>query len=228
MKAQSGNNKRTGDNKQKTVVTTQKPAGIPSKPSSEPVLKNRQKILNTALRLFTQYGVDATPTARISREAGVSTGTLFHYFPDKGRLVAEVYVFVKKEIASIARHDDDPSLPTRERIEKAVRVYVAWGIKNPLKVRFLNQCYNYPVIDREIQDQICNEFSWMTALFSSAAHEGLVPEIPFEFHTVMTHHITNGILELIEYGDSGMSDEEIIKNGLAMLWKINNGFPTEE
>jgi len=217
--AQSGNDKRTGNNKKKTGTTTRKAAGISSKSSLEPVLKNRQKILNTALRLFTQYGVDATPTSRISREAGVSTGTLFHYFPDKGRLVGEVYVFVKKEIAGVARHDDDPSLPTRERIEKAMRGYVAWGVKNPLKVRFLNQCYHYPVIGKDIRDQVHNEFLWMTALFSSAAHEGLVMDHPFEFYAVMMHQITNGILDLIAYGNSGMSDEDIIKNGLAMLWK---------
>ena len=45
--------------------------------------ENREKILATALRLFTAQGVDATPTAQISKEADLSTGTLFHYFPDK-------------------------------------------------------------------------------------------------------------------------------------------------
>lgn len=168
--------------------------------------------------------MDVTPTARISREAGVSTGILFYYFPDKDRLVEEVYVFVKKEIAGVARHDDDPSLPTRERIEKAMRGYGAWGVKNPLKIRFLNQCYHYPVIGKDIQEQIHNEFPWMTGLFSSAAHEGLVMDHPFEFHAVMMYQITNGILELIAYGDSGMLDEEIIQNSLAMLLKNKGRF----
>jgi len=35
----------------------------------------------------------------------------------------------------------------------------------------------------------------------------------------MVYQITSGILALIESGDSGMSNDEIIENGLAMLWK---------
>ena len=72
----------------------ERPPGRPSAPVPVPenIPGNREKILDTALRLFTLYGVDATPTSRISKEAGVSTGTLFHYFPDKDKLVGALYL----------------------------------------------------------------------------------------------------------------------------------------
>jgi AcrR family transcriptional regulator len=44
---------------------------------------NREKILTTALTLFTERGFFGTPTSLISKEAGVATGTLFFYFPPK-------------------------------------------------------------------------------------------------------------------------------------------------
>jgi AcrR family transcriptional regulator len=180
---------------------------------------NREKILDTALRLFTQFGVDATPTSRISKETGVSTGTLFHYFPDKDNLVGALYLSIKKEMAGAIRHNDDPSLITRERIVQGMRGYIAWGIANPLKVRFLDQCYNYPGIGEDVQKQIYDEFSWMAELIASAVREGLVPDLPFEFHAMMVYQITSGILALIESGETGMSPDEIIENGLALLWK---------
>jgi AcrR family transcriptional regulator len=83
----------------KAGVAPRKTAGRPSAPVPENVPGNREKILDTALWLFTQYGVDATPTSRISREAGVSTGTLFYYFPDKENLVGALYLSIKKEVA---------------------------------------------------------------------------------------------------------------------------------
>jgi AcrR family transcriptional regulator len=203
----------------KAGVATRKTAGSRPAPATENVPGNREKILDTALRLFTQYGVDATPTARISREAGISTGTLFYYFPDKDRLVGALYLSIKKEMAGAARLDDDPSLPTKERIMQGMRRFIAWGVANPLKVRFLDQCYNYPGIGEDVQEQIYDELSWMAGLMASAVHEGLLPDLPFRFHGMMVYQITSGILALIESGESGMSDDEIIENGLAMLWK---------
>lgn len=190
----------------------------PARPA-ESGFGNREKILDTALRLFTQYGVDATPTARISREAGVSTGTLFYYFPDKDRLVGALYLSIKKEMAGAARHDDDPSLPTKERIMQGMRGFIAWGVANPLKVRFLGQCYNYPGIGEDVHEQIYDELSWMAGLVTAAVREGLLPDLPFEFHATMLYQIMSGILALIESGGSGMANDEIIENGLALLWR---------
>lgn len=43
----------------------------------------RRQILEAAARVFAANGYDAATTAAICREAGIGSGTLFHYFPDK-------------------------------------------------------------------------------------------------------------------------------------------------
>lgn len=195
-----------------------KTGGKPPAPALENLPGNREKILDTALRLFTRYGVDATPTARISREAGVSTGTLFHYFPDKDTLVGALYLSIKKEMAGVVRQNDDPALPIKDRIGNSMRGYIAWGAENPLKVQFLDQCHNYPGIGEDVQKQAYNEFSWMAGLIGAAVREGILPDLPCEFHATMVYQITSGILALIESGTTGMSADDIIDNGLAMFW----------
>jgi AcrR family transcriptional regulator len=195
-----------------------KTGGRPPAPVPENVPGNREKILTTALRLFTQYGVDATPTARISKEAGVSTGTLFYYFPDKDVLVDQLYLSIKKEMAGSVRSHDDTTLPVRERIGQCMRGYIAWGTANPFKVRFLDQFYNYPGIGEDVQKQAFDEFSWMADLIASAVREGILPDLPCEFHAMMIYRITSGILTLIESGTTGMTADEITGHGLAMFW----------
>lgn len=50
----------------------------------------RQQILETALTLFVHQGFHGTKTSQISREAGISEGLLFHYFPTKESLLEEL------------------------------------------------------------------------------------------------------------------------------------------
>jgi AcrR family transcriptional regulator len=195
----------------KTCKSTDDPAGTSS--------GNREKILVTALRLFTTQGVDGTPTAQISKEVSVSTGTLFHYFPDKNYLVDQLYLSIKKELAEVIRRNDDNTLPTKQRLEQCLRGYIAWGVANQEKARFLDQVYNFPGTREEVKQQAFDDFTWMIELSNSAVREGILQDLPLEFYAVMLSRILNGILTLIESGSTGLSQDEIIENGLMMLWK---------
>jgi len=56
----------------------------------------RTAILSASLTLFTERGFHGTPTSMIAREAGIATGTLFHYFKTKEELITALYLSVKK------------------------------------------------------------------------------------------------------------------------------------
>lgn len=179
---------------------------------------NRERILETTLRLFTTQGIDATPTAQISREANVSTGTLFHYFPDKNNLADQLYLSVKKDLAEAIRQHDDGTLPTRQRLGQCLRGYLDWGMENQEKVKFLNMVYSSPGVSDEVRRRAHEDFTWMSDLTGAAVREGLLPDLPCEFYFVMLSQVLNGILILISSGSFGMTREQIIENGLAMMW----------
>ena len=50
----------------------------------------RMQIIQTALTLFVQQGYYGTKTSQISRQAKMSEGLLFHYFPSKEALLEEL------------------------------------------------------------------------------------------------------------------------------------------
>lgn len=99
----------------------------------------RKAILLAATTLFAERGLAGTPTAAISRAAGVAEGTLFTYFPTKGDLINELYRDIKLELAALLL----PGLSERPDIQGKLRHvwdrHIAWGIANPLKVKALAQ-----------------------------------------------------------------------------------------
>ena len=50
----------------------------------------RLQIIQTTLNLFVERGYYGTKTSQISRQAGISDGLLFHYFPTKEALLEEL------------------------------------------------------------------------------------------------------------------------------------------
>ena len=54
---------------------------------SDPMTDKRRQILDAALALCAEDGLQGAATARIARAAGVANGTLFHHFPSKELLI---------------------------------------------------------------------------------------------------------------------------------------------
>lgn len=58
-------------------------------PKQQRSIEKRNKILTAGAHLFSQKGYYHTNTAEIAKEAGVSTGIIYRYFPDKKAIFLE-------------------------------------------------------------------------------------------------------------------------------------------
>ena len=66
-------------------------------------LRTRQRIAESAWRLFAECGFDAVPVAAVARAAEVSEATVFNYFPTKEDLVFQgMEVFETELLAAVA------------------------------------------------------------------------------------------------------------------------------
>jgi AcrR family transcriptional regulator len=64
--------------------------GQPMTTRQQQAAQRRDQIIEAALRLFARQGFASTSTRQIAREAGITEGLIFHYFPSKEDLLSAV------------------------------------------------------------------------------------------------------------------------------------------
>ena len=92
--------------------------------------ERREEILDAALTLFSERGVHAVSTRQIAELAGISQPALYAYFTTKDDMAAELCVrafatLIERMTAARVGH-----VPTAENFERALRVYVDFGVEN--------------------------------------------------------------------------------------------------
>ena len=121
-------------------------------------LKQRQVLLSS-LKLFSEIGFENTTASLISKEAGVSEGTVFSYFKTKeGILEAILSTFLEQVIPDvIADFSEKKFIANQESfplfLRSIVRDRLVFIQKNQMQVKIL---LSRSFIDKTISDQLGN------------------------------------------------------------------------
>jgi AcrR family transcriptional regulator len=78
----------------------------------------RQRLIRTALELFTARGYHDTTTAQIAKKAGIAEGTIYRHFESKQQLFNEMYRAAQRWATKIAQETtrDGDAGPARARL----------------------------------------------------------------------------------------------------------------
>jgi AcrR family transcriptional regulator len=81
----------------------------------------REQLMTAATRAFARHGFVGATTKRLAREAGVSEGLLYHYFPSKRRLLAAIRDRVFADVhAALARGRPSSAISHAEHVIRGV------------------------------------------------------------------------------------------------------------
>lgn len=96
--------------------------------------RRAQQLLDAAAAVFSRTGYAAASTNAIAREAGVSPGTLYQFFPNKEALAVELgrrYNHVLQQTHSEAFTPDNAALPLDEMLDAALDPILDFCLANP-------------------------------------------------------------------------------------------------
>jgi AcrR family transcriptional regulator len=115
------------------------------------ITKKKQALILTAKSLFAKKGFYGTPTAQIARDAGVSNGILFHYFPTKEELIKTLYIDIKDDIFKYTLSQVYRGATIKESLYTLWLATLEWYTENPEDFQFMLQFENSPYYSEEIE-----------------------------------------------------------------------------
>ncbi|MBJ7347697.1 MAG: TetR/AcrR family transcriptional regulator [Thermoleophilaceae bacterium] len=99
--------------------------------------QRRQQLIDIGTRMFASRAYDDVWVQEVAKEAGVSRGLLYHYFPDKRDFFAAVLGQSTHQFD--LRTDPDSDLPPFERLRAGLDAYIAYAAESPDRYRAIHR-----------------------------------------------------------------------------------------
>ena len=133
-------------------------------------------IIDAATGLFADEGFHGTSTRKIAAAAGVSEGTLFHYFSTKNALLLAILDEFYERLTASARTVTDEVMGTRERLLLLAKNHLRALMENQALMMRLIQVYL--AVDRnyykDYRNSPIHEFNYRyTRVFDNVIREGM-------------------------------------------------------
>ena len=183
----------------------------------------RENLLNAALGLFAQNGIQITSTASIAKEAGTAAGTLFLYFPSKQELINEVALKIGREQSEYIHTRLDPALPARETFYTIWEGSIHWFLENLDAYKFALEIKYARVIEEEAIRESEKSFTYYFEAIRKGFEEKAIKPYPVEVMGGFLYHNIVAVMEMITNQPDETKNEEIIRTGFEIYW---NGIKT--
>lgn len=193
--------------------------------------ESRQKLLDSAQRLFAEKGYKGTPVREINRSANLADGLLYHYFPGGKK---EIFQVVLKEnmrqiLAALAeknRMEIYLAMPLQEVLEMAYRNFAEVIDQHMDIIRMLfreNEVQEFVTREQLLELTNGKKF-WLQELLEKKYAMGEVSEMDFETAAVNVNAILMNHLMAKAFGfDADKMDNLVFRKRmityLVDMWK---------
>lgn len=156
-----------------------------------------ESILNAVYNIAGKHGLVGINITAISKEAGVSVGTIYTYFENKENLIQKAFFHIKDQFTQFIYRDFDFELPVKESLKKIYRNLLNYRLKFNNEITFIEQYYQSKYIHINVDEyfDFFHEHNKMVYdLFKKGQQQGVIAEdINIE---LLVAFITNAIFGL--------------------------------
>jgi Transcriptional regulator len=187
---------------------------------------NVQKaVLDATLRLINKKELQATSMSLISKESGISTGSIYYYFKSKEEIINELFLAVVKDSTKAVLRNFYKDSPIQTRFEQAWNHLIHISMENPEGFQFMEQYSFSSYIESETKKRAA-EANWcgpLATLYEEAVQDGLF--INLDPQLMVQMHYGSIVYLLKAYFQNSISlTDDLIQKVILSCW---NSFSTQ-
>jgi len=182
-------------------------------------MNKKEKIVQTAYALFVTNGFDKTPTALIAKEAGVSTGTLFHYFATKEELINGLYADCKASMYKETSQSIEMEKSFKGKVRALFVNYVKWGLRHPGQYRFFQQFCNSPYYLESTLIQGQEQFEPLIGLFEAGIAEREIKIAELDYVLAIVKGILDANVDYFMDRPTEFENDAKVELAFSFLWE---------
>ena len=184
----------------------------------------RTAILEAAVAAFAERGHWATPTAAISKAAGIAEGTLFTYFSTKDELLDALYRSLKAELAAALLAGFPREGGIRVQLQHLWNCYVQWGVARPGRCRVMSQLKTSDRISDATHAAGMEPFAEVETAVKQSIRRGELRRIPVDLIAAMLGAMAEATMAGVAQRRSGRNAYR--QQGFEMFWNAIRGEDT--
>jgi len=151
-----------------------------------------ETILAAAMKVFGDQGVNVS-TAKIAKEAGVSNGTLFNYFPTKQDLIDQLYVSLKQDMAD-SIGEIDGTLPISSQLRIIWDRWLSWVKSHRDAHLVVNLLHQSGLASTEAQENAMQALAESGRVMAAAQEAGIYVDLPMNYITaIIQSHLDHAV-----------------------------------
>ena len=185
--------------------------------------ERKSKIMETALDLFSQKGMNGTSSNEIVEKAGVSIGTFYSYFENKKALFLEILKeHLQNFITGIYTLQTDDSIPIRDNIRSHIRkTFTVFDIHPSFHKEALVLKFSDPDVRRLFHEVELKQIGIISALLSPYCRR----HDPADLDEVskVIHGAVENVAHSVKFLESPLDRERLIEELTEMIFHyVNN------
>ncbi len=180
-------------------------------------LDKRNSILDAAADVFAERGLDASPTAEISKRAGVAEGTLFTYFKSKDDLINALYCDIKLDLADSLMAGFPRRKSVRARVQHIWDSFTVWAIDNPNRKRAADLLKVCDRITEQSRLAGYAPFAEIETTSREGVESGVLLDLPVEFMVSALAHLIDATIEFMKKKPAEADYYRAV--GFELFWK---------
>ncbi len=184
--------------------------------------EKRERILQVAIGLFARNGFNETTVAKVAKEAGVSFGSVFTYFPSKEELFAASVVepiglLRDRMMYKEGQYEGSPLAQIKQMVAQQVHWFAHQGSYLRLIQYVLGQPERFPDLFAELDQFLADYKSSMQPLIEQGQACGELQAVPHDVISVSYLGFLNGIrLTIVDAPDQRLW-EQFTEQGIRLF-----------